>query len=107
MIDLSSQMLTMLGAMYALLVTLWAICLPTIRESKVGYKEFGWAYLLVTASIPTSQIALNLIENEAILTDSASTHITVWEGLFMTTVLGVFVGFAILVYSVLDRLSRN
>lgn len=87
------------GGMYALVCTLWAICLPGIREDGRGRISFGWAYWSVIAIFYLSLAAEDMREPAEIEDLSLQLY------LLLTALLAAFAVFALTLYHVLWNLS--
>lgn len=97
------DVISILGAMYVLTVTVWAICIPSIQEQDSVRKKLSLLYWIVALAIP----AWRLLEGLALgrhLEDAGPSNL--FENV-QAGVLFVFVGFAFLLHAVLNDLSKK
>ncbi len=97
------DVISILGAMYVLTVTVWAISLSSVQERSSVRKKFSWLYWIIALAIPAWRILEGLALG-AHLEDSENSNF--FENV-QALVLFVFVGFAFLLHSILNDLSKK
>jgi asparagine N-glycosylation enzyme membrane subunit Stt3 len=100
--EFSRDYTAIIGALFVLTATIWAICIPTIRESKVGRVEFGRLYWLLAVATPGFVIISGLARGLH-LQEQADTNVFADIGAIVLVI--VFILFAWLLYLALDKLS--
>ncbi|MEL7057082.1 MAG: hypothetical protein AAGL09_12190 [Pseudomonadota bacterium] len=95
--------LSILGAMYVLTVTVWAICIPSIQGQDSVRRKLNILYWIVALSIP----AWRILEGLAIGRHMESPDSTNFFQDVQAVFLFVFVGFAYLLHAVLNDLSKK
>ncbi len=97
------DVISILGAMYVLTVTVWAICIPSIQEQDSVRKKLSLLYWMVALAIPAWRVLEGLALGRH-LEDPGLTNLfqNVQAGM-----LFVFVGFAFLLHAVLNDLSKK
>lgn len=96
------DVISILGAMYVLTVTVWAICIPSIQGRVSARKKLSLLYWIIALAIP----AWRLLEGLALgnhLDDPEPSSI--YQNA-QALILLVFIGFAFLLHSILDELSK-
>ncbi|MEL7033181.1 MAG: hypothetical protein AAGL97_10360 [Pseudomonadota bacterium] len=97
------DVISILGAMYVLTVTVWAICIPSIQEQASVRKKLSLLYWIVALSIPAWRILEGLAVGRHLEEREPSNLFQDAQALF----LFVFVGFAYMLYAVLNDLSKK
>lgn len=97
------EVISILGAMYVLTVTVWAICMPSIQEQASVRKKLNLLYWIVTLAIPAWRILEGLAMGRHLDDPEPS---NVFHDA-QAVVLFVFVGFAFLLHAILNDLSKK
>lgn len=97
------DVISILGAMYVLTVTVWAICIPSIQEQASVRRKLSLLYWIVALSIPAWRILGGLAMGNHL--DEAETS-NFFENV-QAVILFVFVGFAFLLHAILNDLSKK
>lgn len=97
------DVISILGAMYVLTVTVWAIGIPSIQAQDSVRKKLILLYWMVALAIPAWRVLEGLAPGRH-LEDPGPTNLfqNVQAGM-----LFVFVGFAFLLHAILNDLSKK
>ncbi|MEL7108116.1 MAG: hypothetical protein AAGJ68_08805 [Pseudomonadota bacterium] len=97
------DVISVLGAMYVLTVTVWAICIPSIQEQASVRKKLSLLYWIVALAIPAWRILEGLAAGRHLEEREPSNLFQDAQAIF----LFVFVGFAYMLFAVLNDLSKR
>ena len=97
------DVISILGAMYVLTVTVWAICIPAVQTRDSARKKLSLLYWIIALAIP----AWRLLEGLALGNHlDAPEPSSVYQNA-QALILLVFIGFAFLLHAILNDLSKS
>ena len=97
------DVISILGAMYVLTVTVWAICIPSIQEQASVRRKLSVLYWIVALAIPAWRILEGLAAGRHLEDREPTNLLQDAQAIF----LFVFVGFAYMLFAVLNNLSKR